>query len=402
MSGRTWTVDVDGVKHSIVVDYDPKTERAAVRVDGRLTSKPMSAGEDEREVPVGSARYVVRRRENGEFDLDIPPEVFRERAAQGRPLNPRRPTSNVKASLQQQQPSRIKKWIGGVVVAFIVIGLLRYGARGLQYMRVPWQQYEESDGSFKAKFPDVPRAEEDSANINGDRWQFHSRVGSYKNHVYAVEYADLKIVVVESNAQSIMKKFLQGWVHDVGGSLLSSDETFVARNPALRFDMSIPAGADMGGETKLPVQARARGFFTVRDHRMYIAYTLAAAGDPFSTDLQQFLDSFTIPPPPAPSALVASVQTPEREEPAVVKPPSSAETSALDAANAKRLLEQAAIRRAAEPQIYLEPKFAMYHVEGCSAVTAQMQRVPIEDRPRGYIAHVCVPEQIQQWRKPRA
>ena len=86
MSEQTWTVDVDGRKHTVTVDHDWQSRRATIRVDGRMAVKPMSGEESERAVPVGSTPYVIRRLENDTFDLDIPPEVFLDRAASGAPL----------------------------------------------------------------------------------------------------------------------------------------------------------------------------------------------------------------------------------------------------------------------------------------------------------------------------
>ncbi len=91
MSPNRWTVDVEGGQHTVAVEVDSQSRRAAIRVDGRMASKPMTADETEREIQVGSVRYVVRRHENDKFELDIPPEVFLNRATSGGLPGQRRP-----------------------------------------------------------------------------------------------------------------------------------------------------------------------------------------------------------------------------------------------------------------------------------------------------------------------
>ncbi|HEY6843857.1 MAG TPA: hypothetical protein VI391_06795, partial [Thermoanaerobaculia bacterium] len=126
MSTKSWTVTVDGQKYAITVDVDAQTRRAMIRVNGRTVAKPMSADDSEREVPVGSAQYLVRRDENDKFDLDIPPEVF---------LN--------KMTAEKRAPANAKQggggsggvvgWaIGAIVLVIIVAALLRFGRRGLE------------------------------------------------------------------------------------------------------------------------------------------------------------------------------------------------------------------------------------------------------------------------------
>ena len=396
MSARNWIVEVDGVKHAIVVDVDPQSRRATIRVDGRIAAKPMGAEESERELPVGSAHYVVRRQENDAFDLDIPPEVFLNRSAAAKTPGARRPTMGGHAP-KPESKSTVKRVIGGVFLALVVLGLLRYGVRGYQYTRVPWQAYAEPDGSFQAQFPAVPKNDEETENINGDRWMLKIRSSEYKNHFYAVEYLDLKIPVVAANAQAVMSDFLGGWAEAVGGKIVSTEKSSVARNQALDFQMTLPKGS--GGEThKLEVPALMRGRAAVRESRLFIAWTLAAEEDPFSTDLLHFIDQFQLPPPPAPARLGVVVR-PVVETP--VPEPATVSSAPDGESEARRTEAETAARRAAQPQIILEPVFLMYHVAGCQAVTSQMRKVSREELPRGYDAHLCVPEEVRNWRRSR-
>lgn len=98
----------------------------------------------------------------------------------------------------------------------------------------------------------------------------------------------------------------------------------------------------------------------------------------------------TAPPMPVQAAAV-----PARSAPAVS---TENQQKAAASAEAQRGQETAA-RRAAEPQIYLEPQWKMYHVPGCPAVTPQMQRVAIEQRPINYVPHSCVPEELRTWKR---
>ncbi|HSP34508.1 MAG TPA: hypothetical protein VLU46_09355 [Thermoanaerobaculia bacterium] len=390
---RNWTVEVDGQKHSIAVDCDPQSHRASIRVDGRMAAKPMSAEESERDVQIGSTRYTIRRLPNDEFDLDIAPEVFLNRMTAGATAGPR-----TRPGAPPKQTSHVMRWIGAVVLALLAIGLVRYGARGFQYMRVPWQPYAERDGSFKAKFPSAPEETEQTQNINGDLWNVRSRYAHFKDHFYAVQYLDLKMVVVEANAEPVMHRFIEGWAAAVGGKVATAEKTSMTRNQAVAFKIALPAGA--GDEKfKLPVPAVIRGRAAIRGDRLFLAWTLTAAADPFATDLRQFMEAFEIAPPPPPVTLEAVLKQPRGDQPAsvqasVVAPEAPKKVVAASAAdNAARL--------AAEPQIYLEATFSMYHVDGCKAVNPSMQRVAREQLPRGYAPHICVPPEVRDWRRPR-
>lgn len=68
-----------------------------------------------------------------------------------------------------------------------------------------------------------------------------------------------------------------------------------------------------------------------------------------------------------------------------------------DPASEMKKKQAEAARLAAEPQIYLEPEWSMYHVAGCKAVKPGMRQVPIEQRPISYQPHMCVPEELKTW-----
>ena len=291
MSSQSWTVTVDRKPHEVRVDYDWQLGKAAIRVDGRIAEKPLGNDETQREVPIGTAMYVVRRLENDTFDLDLLPGVV-----------PRSTISGVKnPTLTQPKPQgsgglRIGAILGGIVVLIIVTAFLRVGRQGFEYMRVPWKPYSAPDGTFKVKFPGDPAQDTDSRNINGDMWSVVTLTSHYKDHFYAVQYVDLHMVVLESSQRSVMERFLDGWLKAFSGALLSREDASLARNPTLEFVARVPAGFGEG-DAKLAVPALMRGAVVMRDKRLFLVWTLAAEKDPFSTDLREFNTSFEVKPP---------------------------------------------------------------------------------------------------------
>ncbi|HUP49598.1 MAG TPA: hypothetical protein VNA04_12500 [Thermoanaerobaculia bacterium] len=317
MSATTWTVDVDGARHTISVERDAQMGRSMIRVDGRMAAKPMSDEEGEREVPVGSMRYVVRRVGEDKFELDVPPEVF---------LNPT--TSKLRSRRQTAEPSesggrKIGLYIAGFVVVAIVTGLLRVGRDGFSYMRVPWKPYDGADGTFKVLFAGDPTQRTQTLNINGDLWKIVSLQSRHKNHIYTVEYVDARMVITEQNAPAIIDDFLQGWMTAISATVVNKEQISLARNPAVSFTARIPKGAGEG-EDKLEVDARQRGIMALRNNRIFVAWTLAAERDPISWDLQKFLESFEIEPPEERPTTLASVYAPA---PAAAAPATEAKPS---------------------------------------------------------------------------
>jgi len=79
------------------------------------------------------------------------------------------------------------------------------------------------------------------------------------------------------------------------------------------------------------------------------------------------------------------------------KPAPRIETAPPDPAIEAKKKEEEQARFAAEPQIYLEPEWKMYHVAGCKALIQSMRRVAIEKRPIDYQPHTCVPDELRRW-----
>jgi hypothetical protein len=294
MSTQAWTVDIDGIQRSITVDYDWQLGKASIRVDGRIAARPLANEENEREVVVGTRRYVVRRLPNDQWDLDVSPDTYlapdsssRRVTATATPVPARRSIVN-----------RIVLVVGIVVVIVVVAGLVRTGREGFAYLDVPWKPYAAADATFKANFPGDPKRETDSRNINGDIWQVVSLSSEYKNHYYAVQHVDLRMVVTDSQSRRVMDRFFTGWMEGLGSKVQTTEESTLARNPVKRFVATLPAGT--GDKSyKLPVDATMRGMVVLRSRRLFFVWTLAAASDEISRDLKEFMEAFEVPPPPA-------------------------------------------------------------------------------------------------------
>ncbi|HEY6843774.1 MAG TPA: hypothetical protein VI391_06365 [Thermoanaerobaculia bacterium] len=102
----------------------------------------------------------------------------------------------------------------------------------------------------------------------------------------------------------------------------------------------------------------------------------------------------TLPPIKTPDAppVEQAIMMPQPKTAAQLAQPPQTDT----AAEARKKQDEDA-RLAAEPQIYLEAEWKMYHVAGCKAVTAAMRPTPIEKRPFDYQPHTCVPDDLRRW-----
>jgi hypothetical protein len=356
MNTTSWAVDVEGTRHTITVERDEQMRRSMIRVDGKMAGRPISDGEEEREIRVGGARYVVRRLEDGRFDLDVPPEVF---------LNPEAKPARARTHNAKPEKSggRIGAIIGGVIVLAVVGGLLRVGREGLSYMRVPWKAYSDSEGTFKVNFPGDPKQSSETMNINGDLWNVISLESRYKNHIYAVEYVDAHMVITKKGAPDVLDRFLEGWMEAVSAKLVSKEPISLGRNPAISFIARLPKGSGEG-EEKLPVDARQRGIIALRDKRIIVAWTLTAEADKVSWDIDKFFQSFEIPPPAAErEMLTAAMVDPAPPDPAPVAqaapapPPPTATGSDMPGITMTRPVAR----------VYAHNKSKKYYPENCAA-----------------------------------
>lgn len=295
MSTQSWTVAVDGLQHHITVDCDEQTGKTAIRVDGRMATKPLSPGEDERELLLGGTLYLLTR-QGSDFDLDIAPpdrlpSVPRTTMSGRIPTSPGRNTLSGRTPVPPTESGgwSIGKIVGALIVLIIVGGLLKVGRHNFSYMNVPWKPYTPSDASFKVLFPDKPTEENYSRNINGELWTGITLLSKYKNHAYAVEYIDLRMVITEDNAQKVLERFFEG-VIGKGEKVLLKESISVGRNPAINFVSHIAKNED------LPVDAIQRGVLVLRKKRLFIVWAASPATEKVTYDIREFLDSFQLEP----------------------------------------------------------------------------------------------------------
>jgi hypothetical protein len=333
MSATTWTVDVDGVVHTISVEVNPEARRAMIRVDGRPAAKPLSDEETERQIAVGTKQYLLRRIGDDTFDLDIAPATFLNPAHPATAARPRARTQSQPMPPQRSVLGKILKIAGGVIAVLFVIGLLRIGSQGLAYKNVPWQPYRADDGSFKVNLAGEPQESSEERNIGGEIWKVVTLKSKYRNHFYLVDYVDVHRVVTEANQPELLQQFFSAVMGALTAKNIEQEKTTMARNPAIRFVAHLPKGLGEG-EEKLNVDARMKGEIVMRDNRIILAYSLAAESDPISWDRDKFIESFEVQPPaPRSQQLITTIDYQDAPRPPATstQPPTSVTRIYVDA-----------------------------------------------------------------------
>jgi hypothetical protein len=249
-----------------------------IRVDGRLAAKPLGSAEQEREFPVGSTRWALRRSGDG-FTLD-PVSQEAPPAAAG----PGNRTKTV--------PEEKKTWTTGKIIwlcVAIVVGLFmsRVAWVSAQYMRVPWQTYSPPDHSFTAIFPGDPKEETENLNLKGDIWTFHALHGTYRSHAYMLGYVDAHVVVVDANSDALIERFLGGVMSGDRMHLLSSQKTTFRRDHALDFMAEVPMTAERPS-------ASVRGRIVLHGNRLYMIWVIVPRGQESAVDVEKFLKTFDV------------------------------------------------------------------------------------------------------------
>lgn len=276
MSVHTWNVVVGGKSHQITAERDAQSGRVAVRVNGRMAARPMSATDEECTVQVDGARYILRRLPDDELDLDTAPPDFP-------------PGTHPGARAAAEEPkSPIKKALFGVVVFLIVSAFVRSGWRGFEYMQIDWKPYAAPDASFRVNFPNEPEKASETSNINGDIWKFTSLGTKYKEHQYVVEYGDLHMVVTRQDAPKVLARFFDAWQNEYQATVVTREETSIAASPAIRFVSKLPK------QDELLVDAYQHGVAVIHNKRLYLAWAVKAQSDPVNYDIEKFLDSFEL------------------------------------------------------------------------------------------------------------
>ena len=124
MSSQVVTVAIPGTRKELVLETDPATGRTAGRVDGRAVMRPLAANEDEREFTVGSLQYVLRRMDDGGFDVDITLSTL------GAPRDPIA-AYNLEASFPPKE-TKSRFAVSSVVVGLVLLLGWRVASRSLR------------------------------------------------------------------------------------------------------------------------------------------------------------------------------------------------------------------------------------------------------------------------------
>lgn len=285
---QSWTVDVDGVTRHIVAETDETARRTAIRVDGRMVTRPMPLEEEERIFTIGSTAYVLRRLPDETLDLDIAPPQFQPApAAPSASTMQRAQTMSGTAKHTMTRVAAPKsgfpifKVIFGVIGAIIGLGLINYFASVYKYMSVPWKTYVHEDKRFKVMFAGNPERSTEFISTPAGVLRTVQLKSKFGEHFYIVEYLDLPFVVPLEKEGQLQQDMLKGIV---GKDKLIKSEYAGA---ALNFITQVSKKKDWSEGTM-------RGKILVAGKRVYIVYAFVPRGESISWDVGEFLRSLEV------------------------------------------------------------------------------------------------------------
>jgi hypothetical protein len=275
MSTQTWIVHVDGAQREVFVDTDPATGRTALRVDGRMAGRPMSSAEDEREIAVGSERFIIRRMAGGAFDLDkAPPDAASIAAARNGTAPPRRTPAAAAVKTKSQVP--VGKIISAVLVTIVLAVVVPYVKKTVAYFKVPWQTYVHSDRSFRVNIVGKPETK-------GGKL-----LSRYRDHAYVLEWIDAGGVIPVENERRILDGALSSIVKTHSATLVNSEYAARHGRGAKTFTAQFP-------EQKGWSRGTVRGEIIVDASRVYFLWAFTPQGESLSFDVGEYLRSFELP-----------------------------------------------------------------------------------------------------------
>lgn len=274
MPSQSWNVDFDGPSRRITAEVDLQSGRVAIRVDGRMAARPMAPEEDERAFTIGSVTYVIRRK-GDELDLDIAPAHMQA------PPSPNRATtthaSRTPAAKKREVP--VFRIIAGIVLTIAIGAAVRWGARYVTYMNVPWQSYTHPDRMFRVKFAGVPQ--KSSETVGALRTlQLKS---FYKGHFYVVEYIQFPDWIPAEETKKVTDAIYAAVVEGEKWITVKSDWT----HRGLDFIAEVPKSKDWSVGT-------ARGSLIPHRDRIYIVYAFVPRGESLGWDVGEFLRSLEL------------------------------------------------------------------------------------------------------------
>lgn len=285
MQTQSWTLDVDGAQRVVTVDEDPQSGKVMIRVDGRMGARPMAPDEEERDVRVGSATYVVRRLAKGGFDLDIAPPDFTQ------PNVPKWTAPGMKVRKEVQPDSGLKKKIWGAAVSVVVFGLLAWGWDTLSYWRVDWKPYYGEKGAFKVSFPEEPEKHEETITSGGGTMKLTSYSSNYRRHWYYFGYSDLPGFVPIEHVDGVLNAALDNMIRREGAELVARQSGYVARHDAVHFIAQFP------GNARHPAGAVRGHLVLFRGQRLYIQFVVVPKRHSTAFDVGEYLRSIQLPEP---------------------------------------------------------------------------------------------------------
>jgi hypothetical protein len=280
VSSANWTVEVDGVDRNVSVITDPESGKASVRVDGRMAARPLNAEEQEREVMIGRARYMLRRAGDG-FDLELIDA----------PLYIPPPPAN-RVTREQKMPSKrsfpIFKIIFGIFGTLMLLGVAGYARHAWAYMNAPWSAYKAPDGEFLIDFPGEPLTESEDHNVAGTIITMTQLYQNYRGHLYSIQYTKLPFIVTENREAPLAQQLMEAYASKHNGTILTRDPAWVAKHNGVKFTAKIPK-SDENPESLV------KGAIAIRKGHAYAVIFARPANDPVGTDGDHFLNSFQLP-----------------------------------------------------------------------------------------------------------
>jgi hypothetical protein len=260
MSTQAWDVDVDGAEHRVTVDTDSKTGRTAIRVDGRMAGRTFLASEEERDFSVGSAVYVLRRLDDGTFDLDV-----------GIP-DPMVDDFTTRAKNPDSEGSG-RRTIGRFILLAALAGTFWWAWQASVYMRASWSEWSSNDPRVVIDFPGEVAVDSRRATAR------------YRDHTYVLEHSKIQPLAEYLAPTTLTKAVKQNWP---GADMESISETRIPGRDAVKYVLHVSAQGEHPPAT-------LRGIATVHQDTMYLAWVATPRGEKETADVSRFIRSIKLP-----------------------------------------------------------------------------------------------------------
>lgn len=277
-SSRSWTVDVDGSERRVTAETDPESGRTHIRVDGRIAARPLGPADSDRQFSIGSVAYVLRRTDEGEFDLDLDANA---------PLPAVAPPA-YKLKAPKEKPRNLKGVIFGVVLTVLLIPAARWTIDAVQYMRVPWKVHDAPDHRWRISFPSTPEESTKSLGVGGMVLRTVKLQSRYRRHTYVLEWIEFPFYIPPEKESELFSGALDGMVKHEKAELIKKDWSTISLHYSLQFFVRMPKNQDWSGGT-------ARGHIARSGNRLYIVYAYVPPRETLSFDVGEFLRSFRLP-----------------------------------------------------------------------------------------------------------